>query len=272
MLRGRGTMKKEGRIVLEPLVPRPNLAAHAAGILARSIEDGSLKHGAKLPGEIELARQLGVSRPVVREAIAYLKAEGIVESRHGSGLFVNRQETLKLRLGEIDASEKAILEFLELRRGLEVEATQLAALRRTAQDLERMEAAIAALNVADEAGEESAQHDLAFHLAIADAARNPQFRRVLQFVSKPLLASIQEMRAKDRGAAKRIGKRRADHDRILERIRAQDVAGAGEAMRRHIDDAYDRYAAMAPPDAPELNPLPTPKTKLSKVGKGDKAL
>lgn len=272
MPRGRGTVKEEGQIVLEPLVPRPNLAAHAASILARSIEDGSLKHGTRLPGEIELARQLGVSRPVVREAIAYLKAEGIVESRHGRGLFVNRQETLKLRLGEIDASEKAILEFLELRRGLEVEAAQLAALRRTAQDLKRMEAAIAALNAADEAGEESAQHDLTFHLAIADAARNPQFRRVLQFVSKPLLASIQEMRAKDRGAAKRIDKRRADHDRILDRIRARDAGGAGEAMRRHIDEAYDRYAAKAPPYAPEPEPLPTPKTKLSKVGKRDKAL
>ena len=270
MLRAKDTVKEEGQIVLEPLVPRPNLAAHAADILARSIEDGSLKHGTKLPGEIELARQLGVSRPVVREAIAYLKAEGIVESRHGSGLFVNRQETLKLRLGEIDASEKAILEFLELRRGLEVEAAQLAALRHTAQDLKRMEVAIAALNAADEAGKESAPHDLPFHLSIADAARNPQFRRVLQFVSKPLLASIQEMRAKDRGAAKRIDKRRADHDRILDCIRARDAAGAGEAMRRHIDEAYDRYAAKAPTDAPEANRIS--KTKLSKVGKRDKAL
>ena len=250
MLRGKENAREQDQIVLESVLPRPNLAAHAAGILARSIEDGLLKVGTRLPGEIELARQLGVSRPVVREAIAYLKADGIVESRHGRGLFVNRQETLKLRLGEIDASEKAILEFLELRRGLEVEAAQLAALRRTDQDLERMVAAIAALNAADEAGEESAQHDLAFHLAIADAARNPQFRRVLQFVSKPLLASIQEMRVKDRGAAKRIQKRRTDHDRILKCIRAQDAAGAGAAMRRHLDEAYDRYAAMAPSDAP----------------------
>jgi GntR family transcriptional repressor for pyruvate dehydrogenase complex len=259
MLRDKESAEEEAEIVFESVAPRPSLATHAAGILARSIEDGSLKHGTRLPGEIELARQLGVSRPVVREAIAYLKAEGIVESRHGRGLFVNRQETLKLRLGEIDASEKAILEFLELRRGLEVEATQLAALRRTVQDLERMEAAIAALNAADEAGEESAQHDLAFHLAIADAARNPQFRRVLQFVSKPLLASIEEMRAKDRGAAKRIEKRRADHDSILDRIKVQDAAGAGDAMRRHIDEACNHYAALLPSGLPELDPLPFPQ-------------
>jgi GntR family transcriptional regulator, transcriptional repressor for pyruvate dehydrogenase complex len=272
MLPAKESAKDEARIVLESLVPRPNLAAHAAGILAKSIEDGSLKPGARLPGEVELARQLGISRPVVREAIAYLKADGLVESRHGRGLFVNRQETLRLRLGEIDASEKTILEFLELRRGLEVEAAQLAALRHTDHDLERMEAAIAALNAADEAGQESAQHDLAFHLAIADAARNPLFRRVLQFVSRPLLASIQEMRAKDRGAAKRIEKRRTDHDRILKRIKARDAAGAGEAMRRHIDEAYGRYAALVPSGVLELDPLPIQQKKLSKAGNRDETV
>ncbi|WP_262273146.1 FadR/GntR family transcriptional regulator [Microvirga yunnanensis] len=267
MLRDKESANEEAQIVLETLVPRPNLAAHAAGILARSIEDGLLRPGARLPGEIELARQLGVSRPVVREAIAYLKADGLVESRHGRGLFVGRQETLRLRLREIDASEKTILEFLELRRGLEVEAAQLAALRHTAHDLDRMEAAIAALNVADEAGEESSEHDLAFHLAIADAARNPLFRRVLQFVAKPLLASIQEMRAKDRGAAQRIEKRRADHDRILERIRARDADGAGEAMRRHIDEACDHYTALLPSEVADLYPLPVPQKMRSKAGK-----
>jgi GntR family transcriptional repressor for pyruvate dehydrogenase complex len=247
MLHGKESAGKDAQIVLETMLPRPSLASHAAGMLARSIEDGSLRPGARLPSETELARQLGVSRPVVREAIAYLKADGIVESRQGRGLFVNRQETLRLRLDEIDASEKTILEFLELRRGLEVEAAQLAALRHNPGDLVQMEAAIAALNAADEAGLESAQHDLAFHLAIADAARNPLFRRVLRFVSGPLLTSIQNMRAKDRGAKQRVETRRVDHDRIFDRIKARDAAGAGEAMRRHIDEAYGRYAAQIPP-------------------------
>jgi GntR family transcriptional repressor for pyruvate dehydrogenase complex len=272
MLRDKESANEEAQIVLESLVPRPNLAAHAAGILTRSIEDGSLRPGARLPGEIELARQLGISRPVVREAIAYLKADGLVESRHGRGLFVIRQETLRLRLGEIDASDKTILEFLELRRGLEVEAAQLAALRHTDLDLDRMEEAITALNAADEAGEESSEHDLAFHLAIADATRNPLFRRVLQFVAKPLLASIQEMRVKDRGAAKRIEKRRAHHDRILKRIKARDAAGAGEAMRRHIDEACDHYAVLLLSGVPGLDSLPIPQKKLSKAGNRDETL
>jgi GntR family transcriptional repressor for pyruvate dehydrogenase complex len=239
-------------MLLESMLPRPNLAVDAASLLARSIIDGSLAPGSRLPSETELARQLGVSRPVVREAIAYLKADGIVESRRGLGLFVNRRETLRLRLGEIDASEKTILEFLEFRRGLEVEAAQLAALRHEPEHLTRMKAALANLNASDEAGHESAEHDLAFHLAIADAAQNPVFRRVLEFVSGPLLRSIQTMRARDRGEQRQIETRRADHDRILDRIAARDAAGAGSAMRRHIDEAYGRYAAMFPDDPARL--------------------
>jgi GntR family transcriptional regulator, transcriptional repressor for pyruvate dehydrogenase complex len=94
---------------LEPMRPRPNLAADAAAALTRSIRDGSLAPGDRLPSETELARRLGVSRPVVREAIAYLKADGIVASRRGLGLFVNRQDTLRLHRAEIDASEQSIL-------------------------------------------------------------------------------------------------------------------------------------------------------------------
>jgi GntR family transcriptional regulator, transcriptional repressor for pyruvate dehydrogenase complex len=227
---------------LDAMLPRPNLALDAADALARSIRDGSLAPGDRLPSENEIARKLGISRPVVREAITYLKADGIVESRRGLGLFVNRQDTLRLRLSDIEASEQSLLEFLEFRLGLEVEAAQLAALRHSPEDIERMEAALAGLAEADEAGHDSSEQDLAFHHAIAEAAHNPLFAKVLAFVSAPLLTSIRTMRAKDRGERVHVEIRRNDHQRIFERIRAGDPAGAETAMRDHIGESYRRYA------------------------------
>lgn len=227
---------------LDTMEPRPNLAADAAASLARSIRAGALAPGDRLPSESEIARKLGVSRPVVREAIATLRADGLVQSRRGLGLFVGRQETLKLTLAEIDANERSILDFLEFRVGLEAEAARLAAVRRGPEDLERMRAALDALRAADEAGTDSAEQDLAFHRAVAEAAHSPLYGRVLAFVSGPLLNSIRGMRARDRGARVHVEIRRRDHDRVLAAIEAADADAAGAAMRDHIEKSYRRYA------------------------------
>ncbi|MBN8944138.1 MAG: FadR family transcriptional regulator [Rhizobiales bacterium] len=232
---------------LESLLPRTGLALDAAGVLERSIREGSLAPGDRLPSEAEIARQLGVSRPVVREAIAHLRADGLVESRRGLGLFVNKPDTLRLRVTEIEASHDSILEFLEFRLGLEVEAARFAALRRTAEDLRRIEAAFDELKRVDELGLDSAEQDLAFHLAISDAAHNRLYQKVLQFVSGPLLNSIRDMRAKDAGAQVHVDIRLRDHSLILDRIKAGDAEGAGSAMREHIAQSYGRYASQLAP-------------------------
>lgn len=229
---------------IESLAPRSNRAADVATKLAESIRAGALAPGDRLPSESEIARRLGVSRPVVREALAFLRADGLVQSRQGLGLFVDKQETLRLRLSEMEASEHAILDFLEFRLGMEAEAARIAALRRTADDVARMHGALAALQAADEADADSAEHDLAFHRAVADAAHSHLYGRVLNFVSGPLLNSIRSMRSKDGGARVHVEIRRRDHDRILAGIEEGDPERASTAMRAHIEESYRRYAGQ----------------------------
>lgn len=220
------------------MTPRPNLASDAARILERSIRDGSLAPGDRLPSETEIARRLGVSRPVVREAIAYLRADGVVESRRGLGLFVSNQDTLHLRTAEMEASPRAIMEFLEFRLGIEIETARLAAKRRTRDDLTHIEAALEEMRRLDGEAKNSAESDLMFHAAIAQAAHNDLYRRIFQFLSKPLLNSIRGMRAREGTSRAPVDLRLRDHALILEGIRASDPECASNAMREHLGQTY----------------------------------
>jgi GntR family transcriptional regulator, transcriptional repressor for pyruvate dehydrogenase complex len=232
---------------LESLSPRPNLASDAARILERSIRDGSLAPGDRLPSETEIAKRLGVSRPVVREAIAYLRADGVVESRRGLGLFVSSQDTLHLRTAEMEASPQAIMEFLEFRLGIEIETARLAAKRRTPQELLHIEAAFEEMRRLDAETKNSAEADLMFHAAIAQAAHNDLYRRIFQFLSKPLLNSIRSMRAREGTSRAPVDLRLRDHALILEGIRTRNPENASKAMRQHLGQTYVRYEELDEP-------------------------
>jgi len=136
-----------------------------------------------MPPETDLAHQLGVSRPVVREAIAFLRAEGLVETRPGQGLYVSHQQVLRIRAEDVSSSTKAIIELLELRRGLEGETVRLAAERRTPDDVGRLKAILAAMREAEEAGRDGVEEDLDFHLEVARISRNPLYIKLMSFLT-----------------------------------------------------------------------------------------
>jgi DNA-binding FadR family transcriptional regulator len=145
------------------------------------IERARLRPGEQLPSERELMEALRVGRSTVREVIRHWLALDIVEVRKGSGTFLKRpvsSKTVYLPLA-IVAERDALLQTLEIRRGLETEAGALAALRASQGDIETIEARLVDMERVHRADGTAGRQDLAFHLSIYDASRNPLFGQLL---------------------------------------------------------------------------------------------
>jgi len=233
---------------------RPLAAAHklSRGLfeqLAEQIKSGRLAPGSRLPTEQALTRAARVSRTVVREAVAALRAEGLVVTRQGVGAFVSAQpQHAPFRIDpERMQSIADILNVMELRLGVEIESAGLAAERATRAQVRAVGAALEAIERAAQSGEAAVDEDLAFHRAIAEATANPEFPRFLQFIGRHLIP-----RRTVSGLLERMGGQRSylaliqeEHRRIFEAIRDRDPGGAREAMRRHLTRSLERYRKLA---------------------------
>ncbi len=155
----------------------PRISDAVASTLERRILEGSLKPGDRLPAERELALELGVSRPSLREAIQKLASKGMLQSRQGGGTYV----TAALEKSFFDPWQEMMGSYpnlredmLEFRRMIEGQAAEWAAERATDADLRRLDQAFQALQAsfADENTEHRSDADIAFHQAIGDASHN----------------------------------------------------------------------------------------------------
>lgn len=227
--------------------PRRNLVGTVTESLREAVLSGELKPGEKLPSEAALTRQYDVSRTVIREAIAALRADGLVEARHGVGVFV-----LEGRPSPVPAFQNfepsrisSIIEMLEIRAALEIEAAGLAAVRRSpAQEEAVLEACDDFARLVGE-GRRTTEADFAFHLAIADATNNPRFREFLEMMGPNVIprASLQPDAA-EATPADYLEQITAEHRRIAEAISERDEAGAREAVRTHLKGSQQRYRAL----------------------------
>ncbi|MGL4974633.1 MAG: FadR/GntR family transcriptional regulator, partial [Bosea sp. (in: a-proteobacteria)] len=162
---------------------RPDrLADVISGELARAIGEGRYAPGEKLPTEAEMAAQYGVSRAVVREAIAQLKADGLVAVRQGAGAYVADMPgaaSFKIARG---TEASSLRHLFELRLVVEGAAAALAAERRSADDLAILECSLANMRTALEGGQDGSAEDGLFHEAIAKASQNPELARFVRFL------------------------------------------------------------------------------------------
>lgn len=199
---------------------------------------GRFEPGYRLPSERNLASELGVGRSVVREALKSLTLLGIVEVRQGDGTFLRSTES-ELLPSVIEwgllLGTRSIDELVEVRRYLETIVASLAAQRRTDADLERLDRHLREMYEAEDAPSFVAA-DMAFHIAIAETARNAVLLQIMTNV-RSLLRVWMRKNVEDLDDRASVAD---EHRPVLDAIRAGDPDRAREAMRDHMDRALTR--------------------------------
>jgi DNA-binding FadR family transcriptional regulator len=221
----------------------PGLAEMLARRLRASIVEGTFGPGEKLPTEAALAQSFGVSRPVVREAIAQLRFEGLVRSQQGSGVFVSESGASTLfSIGSEDLSDpRTLAQIYQLRMILEMGAAGLAARHATRSHKVALKRAFTALDEAVAKGTDGIEPDIAFHIAIAEASRNDQLAALMRMLYGGLRKSISIARRNSSAdGAETVARVQQQHRAVFEAIMASDATAAEEAMRLHLAFTADQ--------------------------------
>lgn len=229
---------------LQALEPQ-RLYRQIAGQLRALIATGEFRPGSRLPAERDLARQLGVSRPSVREALIALEVEGAVDVRTGSGIYVMQpgNPPTSEDASAPDSAEWGPLELMRARELVEGEVAALAARNARRPQIAVMSDALERMQQQADAGVVPREGDEAFHNAVAQACGNEVLRDTVhgywQARSGPLFEKLGDHfeNPASWGAAL------IEHAAVLEAIRAHDAAAARTAMQSHLKKAYNRYSA-----------------------------
>lgn len=217
-------------------IQRATLAPQVMQRLIDYVSDGGLDPGDVLPSQHELARQLGVSRPVLREAMQGLASIGFLEIRPGSGCYVGRPTASShdVDLFEI-ATHDAALQAWEARMTVEVELAGLAATRASEGDIRDVEAALDRIDAAVQNGEVTSELTLKFHQVLAAAGHNAYLVRMSELLDQARVAQF--MRVESSLPDVKAGEFESHHV-LLEAILSRDPEIAREAMREHLRVAH----------------------------------
>ncbi len=209
---------------------RPRLYEQLVERLVEHMRDAGLGVGDRLPPERELAVALEVSRASVSQALVALEVQGVIEVRHGDGAIIRQtvSEQGVLALLRDRANRRA--EIIEARQALEVKLTELAAARRTPEDLVAIDAALELMRQEVANGDRGVTGDERFHAAITTAARSRLLARMMNEIAPMIRETrLESLSQPDRPKASLDG-----HERIASAIRSGDPKAAADAMRDHL--------------------------------------
>jgi GntR family transcriptional repressor for pyruvate dehydrogenase complex len=230
--------------IFNAVAREPTLADRVTKQLENLIIANQLQPGDRLPSERELARQFGVSRTVIREAVRALVATSLLDVQSGSGTVVRNPTTetvsksvsLLLRRGGVPVDYSKVN---EVRRLLEIEIAGLAAERRNEEDLLKLETVVQDMKLVQNKRDEFAQNDVNFHLALAEATHNELFVVLLDSLSDIMLVVRQTGFNTGRSPSHAIDY----HERIYQSVRDQNVSEARHLMSEHLDISEQIFRA-----------------------------
>ena len=224
---------------LKRLARPPRLSEGVCAELEQRIRSGGYAPGEQLPTEKLLAERFDVSRAVIREAVARLKADGLIESRQGSGAFVTaRPRSVNFKLVETDKARPTLAHVMELRALVEMTVSELAARRRSEQDMAAMRAQLEAMDEALRCHGDGSEADDGFHAAIAAATHNPLVQRFVEFLGQHFSDSRRLAWEGGCHAAGGTARVQEEHHRLF-----QAIAAGKPVLARHL--AFDHLSGAA---------------------------
>ncbi|QUS41636.1 FadR family transcriptional regulator [Tardiphaga alba] len=238
-----------GKTLLRPLNPIRRRTEEVVERIAAQIADGDLRAGARLPTEQAMMTAMGVSRTVVREAISALRAQGLVTTRQGAGAFVNNEPGQQPYAIDPEGlgSLGSVIEILELRTAVEIEAAAIASERATAAQIKAIAKAAHIFRRAIASGDRAIKEDFDFHFAIAVGTRNSRFVGFLEFLGGVIIPrqTIRTFDGKEDLQTRYLQSIEREHQMIVDAISERSPRKAREAMRRHLVNGKARYKQLA---------------------------
>lgn len=205
-----------------------------AQIQAWIVENG-LEIGDRLPPERELATRLGVSRATVSQALVAMEVVGVVAVRHGDGAVLVESSGTSKVVDALRRHAQQLPDIIEAREALESKLAALAAVRRTDDDLARIDAALEVMAKDIAAGGRGVEGDELFHAAVTTAGHSALLQRLMGEISE----LVKETRIESLSQPERPRESLEGHRRIAAAIRDRDAAAATEAMRDHVERVSD---------------------------------
>jgi len=232
----------------------PNLVERAAEAIALKITRGEVEVGQKLPSGTALAEEYGVSVPVIREALARLRTQGLIQTQHGVGsIVVSRQPARSLpAVASTGLSAEQLAQLFDLRIDLETAAASHAAERATRAELQDIRRAARQVDPGEERG---------FHLAIARATRNPYRLQMIGYLYEAVQGAVREASHSPQEEARFQAHCRGEHELVVNAIESRDAQAASAAMRRHLLSVADLMGLPLPGREPDDHEAGLPAQK-----------